>query len=246
MTKPTTTKLGAKIRSARKAKGLTQEELAAKVGVTKATINKYESGIVTNFSRPRIKALADALDISPLEFIGFESPQSITFTPKNAHKLTDLFSAQPPVIEVDPSQIKVSIIKQDGSYSWPIQKPEPKPEPKLEPEPAYALQPPTAEQINHDVVEGLRGPMSTRTPFYTEERSSREGHDPFKPTPYELEQEKKKAQAASMTDEEKELLRIYKVLPVKSRLRLLNLAYQLEEEEITQSSKATEPQRTSD
>ena len=43
----------------------------------------------------------------------FESPQAVTFTPKNAYKLSDLFSSKPPVIEVDPSQVKISVIGQE-------------------------------------------------------------------------------------------------------------------------------------
>lgn len=61
--------IGNIIRSARHAKGLTQEELGNIVGVTKATINKYETGVVSNFTRPRIEALSKVLDISPLVFL---------------------------------------------------------------------------------------------------------------------------------------------------------------------------------
>lgn len=61
--------IGNIIRSARHSKGLTQEELGDMIGVTKATINKYESGTVTNYTRPRIEALSKALDISPLVFL---------------------------------------------------------------------------------------------------------------------------------------------------------------------------------
>ena len=40
--------IGEKIKQARLAKGYTQEELGNLVGVKKAAINKYESGIVQN------------------------------------------------------------------------------------------------------------------------------------------------------------------------------------------------------
>ena len=56
---------GDRIRRCRRSLDMTQEELAKKIGVTKATINKYETGITPNLKRPRIEAIAKALDVSP-------------------------------------------------------------------------------------------------------------------------------------------------------------------------------------
>ena len=64
--------IGEKIKQARLAKGYTQEELGNLVGVKKAAINKYESGIVQNLKRSMIAKLADALDIDPVSLIGIE------------------------------------------------------------------------------------------------------------------------------------------------------------------------------
>ena len=64
--------IGEKIKQARLAKGYTQEELGNLVGVKKAAINKYESGIVQNLKRSMIAKLADALDIDPVFLIGIE------------------------------------------------------------------------------------------------------------------------------------------------------------------------------
>ena len=64
--------IGEKIKQARLAKGYTQEELGNLVGVKKAAINKYESGIVQNLKRGMIAKLADALDIDPVSLIGFD------------------------------------------------------------------------------------------------------------------------------------------------------------------------------
>ena len=61
---------GEKIRNARKAKGMTQEELGAKIGVQKAAINKYETGIVVNLKRSTIAALSRALGVSPTYLLG--------------------------------------------------------------------------------------------------------------------------------------------------------------------------------
>jgi transcriptional regulator with XRE-family HTH domain len=48
MTNKPSTNIGAQIRKARKAKGLTQSELAQQAGVTQATVQKLETGRSTN------------------------------------------------------------------------------------------------------------------------------------------------------------------------------------------------------
>lgn len=54
-----------RIKQARINKGLTQEELGKLIGVQRAAINKYESGLVVNLKRTTIAALAKALDVKP-------------------------------------------------------------------------------------------------------------------------------------------------------------------------------------
>ena len=56
---------GDRIKQARKEAGLTQKELAEKVGVKFSAIHKYESGMVVNLKRETIAALADALNVKP-------------------------------------------------------------------------------------------------------------------------------------------------------------------------------------
>lgn len=57
---------GEKIRMLRKAKGWTQEDLGDRIGVQKAAINKYETGLVVNLKRDTIQNLARALGCSPV------------------------------------------------------------------------------------------------------------------------------------------------------------------------------------
>lgn len=57
---------GEKIRRLRKEKGLTQEELGNEVGLQKAAINKYETGIVVNIKRARLDRIAKALGVNPV------------------------------------------------------------------------------------------------------------------------------------------------------------------------------------
>lgn len=61
--------IGEKIRSARLAKGMTQEELGKMLGVQKSAIAKYESGRVVNIKRSTLKKISDVLGIRPSELI---------------------------------------------------------------------------------------------------------------------------------------------------------------------------------
>lgn len=56
---------GERIKQARKAAGMTQTELADKIGVKFAAIHKYENGLIVNLKRETIAALAAALNVSP-------------------------------------------------------------------------------------------------------------------------------------------------------------------------------------
>lgn len=52
--------------------GLTLEEVATKVGVNKATVQRWESGLIANLRRDKIAALAKALETSPAFILGFD------------------------------------------------------------------------------------------------------------------------------------------------------------------------------
>ena len=49
--------IGERIREARTAKGLTQEQLAEQVHVTKQAVYKYETGIVTNIPLDKLESI---------------------------------------------------------------------------------------------------------------------------------------------------------------------------------------------
>jgi transcriptional regulator with XRE-family HTH domain len=66
--------IGAKIKAARLAKNMTQEELGNLIGVQKSAIAKYESGRVVNIKRSTLKKISDILGIRPSELI-FEEVQ---------------------------------------------------------------------------------------------------------------------------------------------------------------------------
>ena len=64
--------MGDRIRSQRKFMGLTQDELAEKLGLKKSAIAKYENGRVENIKRSVIQEMARILDCTPSYLMGFD------------------------------------------------------------------------------------------------------------------------------------------------------------------------------
>lgn len=67
--------IGLKIKEARIAKGLTQQELGEIVGVQKSAIAKYENGRVINIKRSTMQKIASALNIRPSELLFDSTPE---------------------------------------------------------------------------------------------------------------------------------------------------------------------------
>ena len=67
---------GARIKQARLAAGLTQKELAEKVGVKFSAIHKYENGMVVNLKRETLSALAEALGVKVSWLLCLEGEES--------------------------------------------------------------------------------------------------------------------------------------------------------------------------
>ena len=75
-----------RIRALRKQKGLTQEELAKAIGVQRAVISKYETGIV-DISVSQLEKIADVLGVTVDYLLGGE-----TKTPAEAGAAFDDFT----------------------------------------------------------------------------------------------------------------------------------------------------------
>ena len=68
--------IGERIREARTTKGLTQEQLAEQVHVTKQAVYKYETGIVTNIPLDKLESIAACLGVAPGYLAGWQgSPE---------------------------------------------------------------------------------------------------------------------------------------------------------------------------
>ena len=66
--------IGERIREARTAKGLTQEQLAEQVHVTKQAVYKYETGIVTNIPLDKLESIAACLGVAELDALIQDEP----------------------------------------------------------------------------------------------------------------------------------------------------------------------------
>lgn len=62
---------GERMRLLRIERRMTQEEVGQRLGVSKATINKYELGTTQNLSRAKIETLASLFEVSPLYLMGW-------------------------------------------------------------------------------------------------------------------------------------------------------------------------------
>ena len=65
--------IGNRLREIRKLRKYTLEDLARKIGTSKQTIQRYESGVIANIPREKIEALASALEVTPTALMGWES-----------------------------------------------------------------------------------------------------------------------------------------------------------------------------
>ena len=74
--------MGERIRMMRKECGLTQGELAQKLGLKDSAVAKYENGRVENIKRSTIQKMADIFGCSPTYLLGIEeqNPAATDFT----------------------------------------------------------------------------------------------------------------------------------------------------------------------
>ena len=78
--------IGERIREARTAKGLTQEQLAEQVHVTKQAVYKYETGIVTNIPLDKLESIAACLGVAPGYLAGWQGSPLIQDEPIAAYQ----------------------------------------------------------------------------------------------------------------------------------------------------------------
>ena len=66
-----------RIRDCRKAKGLSADEVAERIGINRATYYRYESGDLKNLKFEKIQKIADALDVYPVDLVVWEEEKPV-------------------------------------------------------------------------------------------------------------------------------------------------------------------------
>ena len=78
--------VGKLLRDRRNELSLTQRQVANQVGVTEATVSRWESGDIDNMRRDKIAGLANALRVSPLLIMGIDDTEHC-YKPVNSEEL---------------------------------------------------------------------------------------------------------------------------------------------------------------
>lgn len=90
--------IGERIKERRLELGMTLEDVGDIVGVGKSTVRKWETGMIRNMKRDKIYLLANALQISPAEFISMDTPtdQPEPLAPDEQRLVRAYRNAEPP------------------------------------------------------------------------------------------------------------------------------------------------------
>lgn len=89
--------VGDRIRKQRELMGLSQTELAEKAKISKQTLYKYETNIVTNIPSDKIENMAQILTVSPAYLMGWED----SLTTANADLVVDILSDKDLILRVE-------------------------------------------------------------------------------------------------------------------------------------------------
>ncbi len=85
--------VGKRIKQRREEIGMTQAELARKVGTTYQAISKYENDIIGTIPTKKLKIIAEALDCSPVYLLGME--QKTFYDEKQVDEMRDELKDNP-------------------------------------------------------------------------------------------------------------------------------------------------------
>lgn len=89
-------RIGNLIKNRRETLGLSQQEVAEYVDVTKSAISRWESGEVENMGRSKIQKLSEILKISPVSIVlGEEMKNTISYKTKKVPMLGEIAAGEP-------------------------------------------------------------------------------------------------------------------------------------------------------
>lgn len=93
--------------------GLTLEELAKRIGTSKQTIHRYESGVISNIPSDKIEALAKELKTTPAYLMGWDdAPSSAPLYEAAAGegRLNDGYPSEEYKIQLEPEEFVVKVV----------------------------------------------------------------------------------------------------------------------------------------
>ncbi|MBP3723034.1 MAG: helix-turn-helix domain-containing protein [Selenomonadaceae bacterium] len=67
-----------RLRAARQKLGLTLDDVAKKVGVSRQTIHRYETGVITNIPQVNIEKIAAVLETTPAKLMGWDIDENLS------------------------------------------------------------------------------------------------------------------------------------------------------------------------
>ena len=87
--------LGQRLRELRTLAGLTLDEAGKRIGASKQTLYKYETGIITNIPLDKIEELAKLYHVSPAEIMGWSDDDENYYYDPEAAALADMIKDNP-------------------------------------------------------------------------------------------------------------------------------------------------------
>lgn len=108
---------GKRIKAAREAKGLSQEELGLACGVTKQTIYKYEKGIVTNIPLKVMEVLAGVLRVSPIYLAGWDDEQEVHRWRRREMEIKDVIKTRRVELGMTQAQLATAVGVSEATIS---------------------------------------------------------------------------------------------------------------------------------
>lgn len=91
-------KTGEIIKNKRKEQGLTLEELGSMIGVKRATMQRYESGVIKCIPMDKIEAIAKRLNTTPTYLMGWEKNDTSTEFHSNLNNSSSLTMKELPLL----------------------------------------------------------------------------------------------------------------------------------------------------
>lgn len=100
---------GERLQHAREISGLTLDEVARKVGKSKSTVQRYESGQVSKLDNEIIGNLADAVNVSPIYLMGWTNVAELPITVTRIPLLGTITMGEPITAEQNVGEYKQRI-----------------------------------------------------------------------------------------------------------------------------------------